>query len=73
MTAQLTRIKAAVAFICVAVGSAGKVLWDLAVVAVFVGAVGILTVPLGHHVFSWWHSVVSGWQASAPVKAAAKK
>jgi len=72
MTAQLIRIKAAVASTRAAVGSVGTAIWDLLVVAVAVGAIGILAVPLGHHVYSWWHKVVSEWSAPAPAKQVAK-
>ena len=72
MTAQLTRIKAAIASTRAAVRSVGTAIWDLLVVAVAVGAIGILSVPLGHHVYSWWHKVVSEWSAPAPAKQLAK-
>jgi hypothetical protein len=73
MTAQLARIKAAIASTRAAIGSVGTAIWDLLVVAVAVGAIGILAVPIVHHAWNYWSAFASAWAPTPPAKTVAKK
>ncbi len=40
---------------------------------VFLFAVLAFVIPIGHHVWTYWHSTVTALQAPAPAKAAQKR
>ena len=73
MTTQSARAR----MLMSSVHRAATVFWNgvsaLLVTAVFLFAVLAFVIPVGHHVWTYWHSAATSWQAPAPAKAAQKR